>query len=153
VPSYLAAVKAGNQTAAEGNLKTISSSVATYQSQERVFPALAADMGNAENSTTVASTCALNEEMKTATSTGWDAGFVASNYTLLYKAGGTAVTSSLGCAGNTLWEATAIPLSVSGGTSAFCVDPTGLSETPTGTAGTPASGAGCQTDGYTASVQ
>src|ERR1700691_1459994 len=153
VPSYLASVTTAHQTAATENLKTMSSSVAAYQSQTRVFPALAANMGNAENSVTVGSTCAANEEMKTAVATGWDAGIVQANYTMLYKAGGTTTTSSLGCAGNTLWEATAVPLDVTSGTAAFCADPNGLSQTPSGTAGTPASGAGCQADGYTASLQ
>lgn len=151
VPSYLAAVRSTNETAAAANLRTMSAHANTYLGHQKVLPTLAASMGGAETATTTASTCAADGEMNTLQAAAWDTGFLANGYKYAFLSGGTAIVSPLGCSGSPLWEATALPASVSGGSVSFCVDNTGeFEEAGTGTA---SSGAGCKTDGYTVAVQ
>jgi type IV pilus assembly protein PilA len=151
VPSYLAAVRTSHETAAAGNLKTMQSNANTYLGHQKVYPALAADMGGAEVGTTAAAACTADNEINTLQAAAWDAGFLANGYNYKFLAGGSTITSPLGCAGNSLWEVTAIPNAVSDGSVSYCADNTG--EFEIANVGTVASGAGCKTDGYTVGVQ
>jgi prepilin-type N-terminal cleavage/methylation domain-containing protein len=151
VPSYLASVRATNETAAAGNLRTMMADANTYLGHQHVLPATASAMGGSATITTAAATCAADGELTTAQAAAYDAGFTANGYSFLWKSGGATVTSPLGCAGNTLVEATALPATVSGGSVSYCADQTGEYE-QTGI-GTAATGAGCGTDGYSIAVQ
>lgn len=156
VPSYLAAVRSTHETAAAANLKTMQSYSNTYLGHQKVFPALATNMGGAETATTVAAACigapgVGDGEINSTLAAAWDAGFLTNGYKYVYAAGGTTITSPLGCAGNSLWEATALPNSVSDGSLSYCSDSTG--EFEFSGVGTKASGKGCATDGYSIAVQ
>jgi type IV pilus assembly protein PilA len=151
VPSYLAAVRSTNETAAAANLKTMIADANTYLGHQKVLPATASAMSGAGTITTTASACASDGELNTLQATAWDAGFTTNGYQYKWLSGGATVTSPLGCTGNTLVETTAIPATVSGGSVSFCADQTG--EFELAGIGTVASGAGCSTDGYTVAVQ
>jgi prepilin-type N-terminal cleavage/methylation domain-containing protein len=152
IPKLLAAKRASNETAGVAELKTLAENASTYQAHQRVFPSLAAAMGGAETANTVAAGCTTgDDEYTTAQALAWDAGFQKSGYNFLFLAGGTTITSALGCAGNDQFEATAIPITVGNGSVSYCVDVTG--EYMLSGVGTPTSGGGCKTDGYSVALQ
>ena len=144
------AIRAANTTASQQSVSSLASSAQAFSHGWQGFPTLATQMGGQEVSATTAATFAADQEIPTAEAALLDGGtYVNGGYKFSFKAGPDTFVDSAGNTVSAEFEFTAIPISISSGTTAACSDQTGVWTNPTGGPGaTVASGAGCRTDGY-----
>lgn len=137
------AIRSGNETSALSSLKGVADSETSYQHAWGGYSALAAYLGGSDKPGDTV-TVIEDKEMPQTIATAMDTpGYVASGYTILYKAIGVAFGANGGGAVNVSpdFEAVANPTSKGSGARIFCQDSGGTYWLPyTGTPITPVNG-------------
>jgi prepilin-type N-terminal cleavage/methylation domain-containing protein len=154
VPSYLAAKRSSNGSAAASSIEGYNKAVQSYTNEWGVIPnGAAADMGGAQVAPPTPA-CLTGGELTSADDAAlYGAGLTRAGYLFTAKSGGAAVGLG-GCAGAQTYDIIATP-SVPGSTGivSYCVDQNGEWELPTPAAQVgPAAGVSCPADGFSERV-
>ena len=120
------ALRASNESAAGQNVSTLASSATAFQGAWQGFPPSAANMGGLEVASSTAATFAKDQEITSteAAALGTAPGYANGNYYILYAPGGTTFVDAAGNTVAATFEFTAIPITTTSGTKAYCSDQT-----------------------------
>lgn len=150
VPSYLAAKRSSNQSAAAGSVDGFAKSASMYSNEWQVAPLTVANLGGAELGPGTAASCAKGGEITTADATTLSGTMTRAGYLIDFASTGTA-TGLGGCSGATSFEITARPVTLGvTGNNAYCADQTGHYYVVG--VGVKSTGISCATDGYATSL-